>query len=70
MAGTDGDFEHQLTKARFEEAKAHELAAATKASKNQANPKPPAEPPKDSQRTSTPTNLDHIKCRKCGMYGH
>ena len=71
VAGTDGDFEHQLTKARFEEAKARELAAATKASKNQAeNPKLPAEPPKDNQRISTPTNLDHIKCRKCGMYGH
>ena len=36
VAGTDGDFEHQLTKARFEEAKARELAAAIKASKNQA----------------------------------
>ena len=71
VAGTDGDFEHQLTKAQFEEAKVRELAAATNASKNQAeNPKLPAEPPKDNQRTSTPTNLDHIKCHKCGMYGH
>ena len=43
VAGTDGDFEHQLAKARFEEAKTRELAAVTKPLKESVRT-PPCRP--------------------------
>ena len=68
VAGTEGDFEHQLTKARFEEAKARELGRVSNSSQEKSDP------PVSSAKTLTPTTESrshrNVECRNCGRYGH
>ena len=51
VAGTEGDFEHQLAKARFEEAKARELGKVSSTSQEKSDP--------PGSSTKTPPSRDH-----------
>ena len=66
IAGTGGDFEHQLTKARFEEAKAHEFGKVSSMSQEKSDP------PENSTKTPATEHRSHknVECHNCGHRGH
>lgn len=81
VAGTEGDLDVLLTKARFEEAKWKEFhtqnilkiqkGGVTTDAGRQKTTTPRATSGKGSQSlTPSPFKADQVKCRKCGYFGH
>ena len=77
LAEEEGDFERQLCRARFEEAKIRDLRPpAAREMKSQGDsPRSMDRDPSRGLRSapnqgSQPPSLDHIKCHKCGLFGH
>ena len=68
VAGTEGEFEALLVKARFEEAKLRDLGPSKKSSESTATPGHSTGPPKPSQPTSHRKPL--LECTKCGGTNH
>ena len=66
VAGTEGNFEHQLSKARFEEAKAREVGKVSSTSWEKSDP------PGSSTRTPSTESRSHrnVECYNCGRHGH
>ena len=66
VAGTEGDFERQLAKARFEEAKARELGKTSSTSQEKTEtPGSNAKTPPTEQRLHR-----NVECHNCGHRGH
>ena len=68
VAGTEGDFERELVKARFEEAKARELGKVSNSS--QEKPDSSGSSLRTPTTESPPRSHRNVECRNCGRYGH
>ena len=76
VAGSEGDLDALLSKARFEEAKLQELAVGRQQSRKPPHPPVPHPAEKQSSVPGRPAAVSgsqmtpQIQCYGCGVYGH